>query len=195
MVRRLDDRLAVPGLGGGGEHLRRRVVSSCSDSSGPSTASSTWRKVASVTVPASTGSWPGHALHGHLRHEPRHQGLELPHQASPDLVQDDAQVGLRELLPLLLALHEVKHIPGDHWSTMVSTSDGRDQNFEVETETETFIMGLMKSRPRPRLLFWVSLDRDRVFHVWSHGIETETETFILGLVKSRQRPRLYYEVS
>ena len=43
---------------------------------------------------------------------------------------------------------------------MVSTSDGRDQNFEVETETETFIMGLVKSRPRPRLYYEVSRDRD-----------------------------------
>ena len=69
------------------------------------------------------------------------------------------------------------------------SSDGRDQNFKVETKTETyfgshgietetktFILGLVGSRLRPRLSFLVSLnqDRDRDFHFASHGIETET---------------------
>ena len=67
----------------------------------------------------------------------------------------------------------------------------------IETETETFILGLVWSRPRPRLSFLVSWnrDRDRDFHFGSRGIETETETLNLGLVESRPRPRLSFWVS
>ena len=39
-----------------------------------------------------------------------------------------------------------------HVTASLWTSDGQDQDLVVETETETFILGLMGSRPRPRLL-------------------------------------------
>ena len=42
-----------------------------------------------------------------------------------------------------------------------SVSDGRNQDFKVETDPETLVLGFVELRPRPRLLFWVSLDRDR----------------------------------
>ena len=56
---------------------------------------------------------------------------------------------------------------------------------------------ILRSRPRPRLSFWVSWnrDRDRDFHFGFHGTETETETFILGLLEPRPRPRLWVWVS
>ena len=59
--------------------------------------------------------------------------------------------------------------------------------------TETFILGLVESRPRLRLLFWVSWNQDqnRDFHFGSCGIKTETETFILSLVRLRLRPTLF----
>ena len=70
----------------------------------------------------------------------------------------------------------------------ICNSDGPDQDLEVKTETETFILGLMGSRPRPRLLNEVSRDRDffETRHFRSHryrdqyrdqeSLGTETET-------------------
>ena len=56
---------------------------------------------------------------------------------------------------------------------------------------------ILSSRPRPRLSFWVSWnrDRDRDFKFESRGIETETETFILGLIKIHRDQDLYVESS
>ena len=50
----------------------------------------------------------------------------------------------------------------------IEPSDGRDQDFEVETETETFILGFVESRQRPRLLFFVS--------PWCHGTKDKVES-------------------
>ena len=52
---------------------------------------------------------------------------------------------------------------------------------------------ILRSRPRPRLSFWVSWnrDQDRDFHFGFHRTKTETETFILGLLEPRPRPRLW----
>ena len=46
---------------------------------------------------------------------------------------------------------------------------------------------IWRSRPRPRLSFWVSWDRDRGrdFYFEPHGIEIETETFLWGLTRLR----------
>ena len=48
-------------------------------------------------------------------------------------------------------------------NTTLHYTDGRDQDLEVKTMTATFFLGLMGSRPRRRLLFLVSWDRDRDF--------------------------------
>ena len=53
----------------------------------------------------------------------------------------------------------------------------------IKTKSETFNLGLMISRPRPRLSFWVSWNRDRDRDFWMKSRETETfsRPDILGL--------------
>ena len=65
----------------------------------------------------------------------------------------------------------------------------------VETETETFVLGLMESRQKLRLLFCVSWnrDRDQNFNFIFRIIKIETKTFILGLIEGDQDYNFYFE--